>query len=108
MMSPGIKVIFGGGGLRPERGFPDYHEVKKALDILEEAGIDTIDTARLYGPSETLLGQAGAGERFILDTKVPGGFFKGSASKEGIKKSIEKSFEELRVEKVWKPRCNTW
>jgi len=96
----GIKVIFGGGGLRPERGFPDHHEVGKALDILEEAGVDTIDTARLYGPSETLLGQAGAGERFVLDTKIAGGFIKGSMTKEGIKKSVEKSLGELRVKTV--------
>jgi aflatoxin B1 aldehyde reductase len=100
MSSEGIKIIFGGGGLRPERGFPDHHEVKKALDILEEEGIDTIDTARLYGPSETLLGQAGAGDRFILDTKVAGGFIKGSLSKDGIKKSVEKSLGELRIKKV--------
>ncbi len=53
----GIKVIFGGGGLRPERGFPDGNAVREALDVLEANGIDTIDTARLYGPSETLLGR---------------------------------------------------
>jgi len=100
MAPDGIKVIFGGGTLRPQRGFPDHHEVKKAFDILEEEGIDTIDTARLYGQSETLLGLAGADERFTLDTKVAGGFVKGSLTEEGIKKSVKKSLEELRVKKV--------
>ncbi len=96
----GIKVIFGGGGLRPERGFPDSAAVKEALDVLEANDIDTIDTARIYGSSETLLGAAGAPSRFTIDTKIAGGFAAGSLSKEALKSSVETSLKELRVDKV--------
>ena len=96
----GIKVIFGGGGLRPERGFSDHVAVQEAFAVLEANGIDTIDTARIYGPSETVLGKAGAGNRFIIDTKLPGGFKPGSLAPEELKKNVETSFKELGVSKV--------
>ncbi len=95
-----VKIIFGGGGIRPERGFPDLASIQDLFDLLEAHGIDTIDTARIYGPSENLLGQTGAGSRFVLDTKVPGGFSPGSLKPDELKKSVQTSLAELKVDKV--------
>lgn len=100
---PNIKVIFGGAGVNSDRGFTTVDSVKELLDVLESQGIDTIDTARLYGASEGLLGQAGAPSRFIIDTKIPGGFVEEALQPANLKKNVETSLQELGVKKVlWK------
>lgn len=45
-------------------------EVAAILSRAEEAGVDTLDTARAYGASETVLGRHGAASRFRVVTKV--------------------------------------
>jgi aryl-alcohol dehydrogenase-like predicted oxidoreductase len=73
MANNSVKAVFGGAALGGP-SFPDEESIEKAYKLLEEGGCDTIDTARLYGNSEERLGKAGAGKRFTIDSKTPGGF----------------------------------
>lgn len=47
--------------VNPGRGFPDVEAVKEAFDILEKNGCKTVDTAALYGESESRFAQGGHG-----------------------------------------------
>lgn len=95
-----VKIIFGGARVSPERGFGNEAAVRDALAVLESHGINTIDTARVYGQSEALLGRSGASSRFLIDTKIPGGMKPGSLSAQQIKESLEESLQELQADKV--------
>ena len=44
-------------GISNKKGQVAFDEIAKILDYARETGIDTIDTARLYGTSEEVLGQ---------------------------------------------------
>ncbi|KAK4495015.1 hypothetical protein PRZ48_013342 [Zasmidium cellare] len=70
----GIKVVFGTANINPGYGIGSVEAVQQAFDILEKGGCKVVDTARLYGDSEKILGEAGAGKRFTVDTKARGGF----------------------------------
>lgn len=50
----------------------------------EKGGCKILDTARLYGDSEEILGNAGAGKRFTIDTKARGGFNPDGATKANV------------------------
>ncbi|KXL45487.1 hypothetical protein M433DRAFT_58209 [Acidomyces richmondensis BFW] len=91
----GIKNVFGGGAVRAGRGFSTPEQLAEVFDILEEGDCRTIDTATLYAESEELLGKAGAGKRFTIDTKHQGGFVKGYAKKENVIKDAENSKKKL-------------
>jgi aflatoxin B1 aldehyde reductase len=94
----GLKIVFGGGAFISRETFPHPEEV---LQALENNGVKNVDTAILYGQSETILGEQHAGERFILDTKSPGGFDSGNALKpEVLKESAYNSLKTLKVKKV--------
>ncbi|KAI1457054.1 putative aldo/keto reductase [Annulohypoxylon moriforme] len=95
-------IIFGCGGLGHE--FVSEDAVRELLGLLKEAGIDRLDTAALYPPSDIgasqrLLGQVGAARLgFAIDTKVIISMsgFKGTLEPEKIAKSIAESNEALR------------
>jgi hypothetical protein len=53
----GVQVIYGAGSAG---SWGSEVDGPKVLDVLEELGVTNIDTARIYGPSEQLLGQRGA------------------------------------------------
>jgi len=96
----GLKIVFGGGSINVGGAFPDVDATKAALKVLEENGVKNIDTAQLYGESERLLGEAGAGEHFIIDTKSKGGFDGGNALKpEVLSKLAHESIEKVKVKK---------
>jgi len=63
-------IVFGGGAFMTGT----LEEGKAWLDLLQKLGIKQIDTARVYGDSEAVLGKLDAPKKFIIDTKVPGGF----------------------------------
>ncbi|KAI5193571.1 hypothetical protein AUEXF2481DRAFT_31281 [Aureobasidium subglaciale EXF-2481] len=94
MPGSGIKTIFGGAGVG--RGafqtVEDCHEVFKTLKAY---GVETIDTAQLYGASEQVLGEAKAGEQFIVDTKTPGGFNPQANTKDAILENGHESSKKL-------------
>ncbi len=96
MSANGIKIAFGGAGFLSS----SVDEVTEWLDIIEEAGIEIIDTAQLYGGSEEVLGKAGASSRFIIDTKLPGGFSAQLSTMEAVVEAGEKSLSRLDTNQV--------
>ncbi|KXT07402.1 hypothetical protein AC578_414 [Pseudocercospora eumusae] len=92
----GIKVVFGGSSINSDRGLGDIKKVQEAFDLLEQAACHNIDTAKLYGDSEKILGEAGAPKRFTIDTKTAGGFIpNGGANKANIMSDVQNSKERL-------------
>lgn len=85
--------MFGGGSVGITfKTVEDCHDVFK---ILTRHGVDTIDTAQLYGDSEKILGEAKAGEQFIIDTKTPGGFAPQNNTPDVIIKNGHESSKKL-------------
>lgn len=102
-MSPS-EVIFGGGTVGAS--YTTKEELKELATTLKAAGITRVDTAARYPPtspgaSEKLLGLAGYGKEFAVDTKVwisgDGG---GSLTADAIGVSLERSLRSLKVDKV--------
>ncbi|KAJ0413619.1 NADP-dependent oxidoreductase domain-containing protein [Aspergillus carlsbadensis] len=102
MSSQPVKLIFGGASFGPamHSDFATVDATKGALDLLEAAGVATIDTASMYPDSEDYLGQAGAAARFSIDTKYIGGFSPTPSSKEGLVASADQSLKALQTEQV--------
>jgi aflatoxin B1 aldehyde reductase len=97
----GLKIVFGAAGLNPGAHFYGDEAVKEALDTLEAVGVKNLDTAQLYGESEKVLGEAHAGDRFIIDTKSKGGFDPSNALKpETLYKNAHESITTLKVKNV--------
>jgi aryl-alcohol dehydrogenase-like predicted oxidoreductase len=58
-------------GIANRQGPPDEPELERMLETATAAGIETIDTARAYGPSEALVGRLTAGDgRWKIVTKL--------------------------------------
>jgi aflatoxin B1 aldehyde reductase len=96
----GLKIVFGGGSINAGGAYRDVDATKAVLKVLEDNGIKNIDTAQLYGESEAFLGEAGAGDHFIIDTKSKGGFDSGNALKpEVLSKLAHESVEKVKVKK---------
>ncbi|KAJ7361062.1 aldehyde reductase [Mycena albidolilacea] len=100
MASTSLKVIFGGAPVGTGKEFPDEESIEKIYKLLEDGGCNNIDTARLYGNSEEWLGKTGAGKRFIIDSKTPGGFRAGGSTSETIPQHAKETVERLGVESV--------
>lgn len=77
------------------RAFDTVESIQEAFDIMEKGDCKTVDTAALYGQSEELLGKAGVGKRFTVDTKHKGGFQPGYAKKENVIADAENSKKML-------------
>jgi hypothetical protein len=99
----GVKVIFGGATINTGRAFESKEEIETLFAALKKYDVKAIDTAQLYGESETLLGSVNAGSQFIIDTKWKGGFAAGSPTKENIVKDADESMEKLKMDKVSNP-----
>ena len=93
MAANGIKIAFGGAAWLST----PVDEVKEWLKVIEEVGIDTIDTAALYGGSEETMGHAGAASKFTIDTKTPGGFTPELSTKDVITKHCKESLQKLNA-----------
>ncbi|KAH6721906.1 NADP-dependent oxidoreductase domain-containing protein [Leptodontidium sp. MPI-SDFR-AT-0119] len=94
-MAQAPAIVFGTAGV----GAFSTEQLSEVFDILDKHNVKQLDTARLYGPSEGVLGKAGAPKRFIISTKALG-FSPGSMSKQGVLESVETSLKELQVEQV--------
>lgn len=92
-------IVFGGGILSPPY-VKDADEVQEYLDLLEELGIKIIDTAALYGQSETFLGEKGAASKFTIDTKHPGVMNPEPSTKEVVIASGKESLKKLGTSQV--------
>ncbi|CRK15828.1 hypothetical protein BN1723_003849 [Verticillium longisporum] len=96
MTANGIKIVFGGGAFQSGSAADAIEWVK----VLEEVGIKTIDTAMIYGQSEEILGQVGAASRFIVDTKLPGGFGPELSTQDHVVKTCNASLGRLQTDVV--------
>ncbi|OWP02422.1 aldehyde reductase (GliO) [Marssonina coronariae] len=86
-------VVFGSAGVA---AFSD-EQLVEIFGILDKHHVKEIDTARLYGPSESILGKHGAPKRYAIHTKALG-FQPGVMGKQGVLDSIATSFQDLGVE----------
>ncbi|KAJ7720841.1 NADP-dependent oxidoreductase domain-containing protein [Mycena metata] len=101
--SSAIKIVFGGAPIGPNPSFPyfpDEESIEKLYRLLEEGGVDAIDTARIYENSEEWIGKTGGGKRFPIDSKTPGGFAPGSSTSENIPQHAKESVERTGVDKL--------
>ncbi|KAH7303642.1 aflatoxin B1 aldehyde reductase member 2 [Stachybotrys elegans] len=112
-MANGIKsplnLILGAGNVGDKSvdsiaRFDTPEEVNTLLDAFAARGYRQIDTARNYSPnapgsSEPRLGAVGAGDRFIIDTKVKSRE-PGSHTKDKILQEIDMSLEALQVKQI--------
>jgi aflatoxin B1 aldehyde reductase len=100
-MAPGpVKIVMGAAGFGNRDPYTKEEDIKEFFATLKAHGIDTIDTAQLYGKSEEKLGEANAGADFILDTKWAGGFGPEGSVEELIIKKGKESIEKLKVKQV--------
>lgn len=99
MSSLPLKVVFGGAGFNGDK-FKTEADIKPFFDVFDKQGVTTIDTAQLYGNSETYIGEVGAAKKYTLDTKWLGGWTPGSAEKKNIIKTAKESLEKTGAKKV--------
>ncbi|MBK9166682.1 MAG: aldo/keto reductase [Bryobacterales bacterium] len=84
---------------RPLR--PPEEEAARLLDRALDLGINLVDTARVYGDAEAIIGRALAGRRheYVLVTKV-GSFPHEPDRRTRIRDSVEESLRALRTDAV--------
>jgi aflatoxin B1 aldehyde reductase len=92
-----IKAVFGGGGLGSPQTYPDDASVQAHFEALKREGVDTIDTAQLYPGSEERIGRVPGHEHFTIDTKLFGGFNKGTLVPETILSSARESLSKCAI-----------
>jgi aryl-alcohol dehydrogenase-like predicted oxidoreductase len=102
MAAQGIKPVFGGGSIGDgnHHYFKDESTIEEVYKLLKEGGCDTIDTARIYGTSEEWIGKTRGGDRFIIDSKTPGGFVPGVSTSAGILQHAKDTVDKLGVKSV--------
>ena len=87
-------------GITNKNGKLSAVEARQLLGFCEQNKIQLIDTAPVYGRSETILGQYN-GKYFKFITKIPTLDNKNSATSEFIFSSINRSLTDLRVSKLY-------
>ncbi len=95
-------------GINNDSGQVPYSEIVKIFTHAEENGINFIDTSRVYGTSEEMIGKVlkelGTADKFILCTKLdlPAGYeeLSEAAVLQAAGESMEKSREMLMLEKL--------
>lgn len=94
-----VKTIFGGASFISEGalGFNTEEKASQAIDALLAAGVTTIDTARIYSGSEEALGKQEKRTQFTIDTKVPGGFGPGTATKDTIVEHAKEALDKVKI-----------
>ena len=100
MASQSIKVAFGAASLGNRDPWNSTEDLDEAFRILDKHNVKILDSAQLYGNSETRLGEVKAAEKFIIDTKWLGGWTPGNANKDEIVKSAKDSIKKLGLSKV--------
>lgn len=79
-------------------------DVASVIDVLQQHGHNEIDTARVYGTSEALLGQLNWQARgLVVDTKLNPrrmGPYQYSHKKEDLKRGLLDSLQALNTDKV--------
>lgn len=75
-------------------------EIRQGLNVLCELKCDELDTAQGYYNNEELLGNAGAGDGFIIATKCSLPCGPTVATKDEVIKAGKESLEKLKVKSV--------
>jgi aflatoxin B1 aldehyde reductase len=78
------KIVFGGASLASSGKFSSPALRAQVLDVLLSHGVTNLDTARLYGDSETCIGALESRTKFTIDTKLVGGFSPGNVHKDQV------------------------
>ncbi|KAJ1562896.1 hypothetical protein HK405_006270 [Cladochytrium tenue] len=93
-----VKIAFGATGPLWNNADAD---VDTLLGVLAEHSVRELDSARLYGESEKLIGQRGVIDRgFVVSTKHPGAGAPGRSSRQSILDVAATSFSLLGVNQV--------
>ncbi|KAL2827158.1 putative aldehyde reductase [Aspergillus cavernicola] len=100
MANTNIKIVYGGGTFSADTNWSTPEAVKEVLEILDEHGVNHIDTAQSYPNSEELLGRADAASRFLIATKDIGALAGGTASKQDVIVRGEASLKKLNMDKL--------
>lgn len=96
-----IPLVMGATSINSNGPFNSTSTVTPLLNTLLENGITTIDTAHIYGNSESVLGAAGvASLGFTLDTKAAGIFVPGSLDPHTLESGLRRSLDRLGVAKL--------
>ncbi len=83
-------------GISNQQGKPNLEEVKRILKTAAEVGIEVLDTAAVYGDSESVLGTCLADFDFKIITK-----FMGSKTPMDLRQQLEGSLGRLKCEQVY-------
>jgi diketogulonate reductase-like aldo/keto reductase len=107
----GINLIFGAGGygtyLNDLLGVDTARAlVRDQLEVLSAEGVRSIDTSELYEGSEEELAHHDAAKKFIIHTKVKGGFAAGRTTKEIVEVGKER-LRLLKTNQVGSALCTT-
>ncbi|KAF2733378.1 Aldo/keto reductase [Polyplosphaeria fusca] len=92
-----IKTVFGGASLNPNAEISSPEKLEEALKVFKKAGVNNIDTARLYQGSEEMIGKAAGHEDFIIDSKILGGFSPGTTKKELLIADTQDSLDKCKI-----------
>lgn len=97
---PGLKIIFGAGSFNKMIGYQSAEDIKGMLDLIGELGIKDLDTATVYGESESWLGENKAASRFDIGTKYPGVAWPEPATEDQVISVGKSSLEKLATKQV--------
>jgi len=104
--SNGIKIIYGAGALSsgaladsPEK-LEKFHVYSgQVLELLKAEQISTLDTAEIYAGSEQEIAYHGGASKFVIDTKIAGGFGK-PRHKDEIVAAGQANLDRLKTKQV--------
>ncbi|APB33966.1 Aldo/keto reductase [Gloeomargarita lithophora Alchichica-D10] len=86
-------------GIANKTGKPSVDEVAKVIELARSVGMDTIDTALVYGDSENILGEVGV-QDFKIVTKLPE-VPENLPIDDWIKQQIEASLSHLKIDQLY-------
>jgi len=87
-------------GVANNKGQTSYQETKEIIKLAQQSGVDTLDTAVIYGNSEENLGKIGVDEWKII-TKLPEVSSESQNIQKMVHKQITDSLERLKVSKLY-------
>src|SRR5579871_3835584 len=87
-------------GITNRSGQPAWEEARGIVDHARTAGIDTVDTAIVYGDSEAILGRVGIGGLRIV-TKLPALPQEEADVSGGVRAQVTGSLSRLRCGRLY-------
>jgi len=87
-------------GVANNKGQTSYQETKEIIKLAQQSGVDTLDTAVIYGSSEETLGKIGV-DGWKIITKLPEVLSESKNIQKLTHKQITDSLERLKVSKLY-------